>query len=435
MQKEYLKFYWPLALTGLVLLLSRQFQNGVLARYPDAVRELAIYAFASGVFFILNAALVFVPQMANVLARSPRAHRVCLRFTLAACLLLSVPLVLLAFSPAGEALLAWIYGIEGATLQAVVKYLRYLLPLILIHGLRQYYTGMLVQAKRTGTVTILNVVYVAAVIGLLILGLTRRWQPVTTLALAQVVASAIYLVLAFCLYVALYRFPAARDRRKLTYREALSFFWPVATTSTMFALSRPIIYAFVARTPSSLTGVAALRVGFDFAMIFHSPLNQLRHFFVTFRRDDPAGKRKFVAWVTLGLTVLMLAVAATPVSGLVFRGLLNVHGEVLHMARHVLLILCLMPLIVTVRNAFHGGLMNRRRTNGMAVGGICRLLAIYAACWVLHAAGWLNHAAAAGVLLLGFAAETVVAAISVRLLPAETLEAVEALAFDPDSDG
>ena len=47
-----------------------QFQNGVLARYPAAVTELAIFAIASSIFSLLHAGVNFLSQMSNVYARS-----------------------------------------------------------------------------------------------------------------------------------------------------------------------------------------------------------------------------------------------------------------------------------------------------------------------------------------------------------------------------
>ena len=55
MQKHYWRFFWPLSLTGLAMLLARQFQNGAVARYPDATHELAVYALATSVFGFFNA--------------------------------------------------------------------------------------------------------------------------------------------------------------------------------------------------------------------------------------------------------------------------------------------------------------------------------------------------------------------------------------------
>ena len=94
-QRQYFSFFWPLTLMGLAVLLSRQFQNAVLAGYPDAAKELAIFAFASSLFWPFNIALGFVPQMTNILSRCRRNRRVCLRFVLAASLLLSAPLLVL----------------------------------------------------------------------------------------------------------------------------------------------------------------------------------------------------------------------------------------------------------------------------------------------------------------------------------------------------
>ena len=50
--KQYWRFYWPLALTGIGLVLSVQFQNAILARYPEAVKELAVLAIAYGIYAV-----------------------------------------------------------------------------------------------------------------------------------------------------------------------------------------------------------------------------------------------------------------------------------------------------------------------------------------------------------------------------------------------
>ena len=73
MQRTYLRFYWPLALMGLAMLMGRQLRNGAAARYPDPERELAVFAIAFSIYSLFGATVIFVPQMANVLARSRRA--------------------------------------------------------------------------------------------------------------------------------------------------------------------------------------------------------------------------------------------------------------------------------------------------------------------------------------------------------------------------
>lgn len=178
MHRHYWKFYWPLSLMGLAMVLSRQFQNGTLARYDSPERELAVWAFATGTFFLFNAALVFVPQMVNVLARSPRARQVCLRFTAIVCISLSVALATLSFTTAGHRLVGYFFNITGAELADVTAYLKLLGTLILVNGLRQYYTGLLIQARRTGMVTVMHIAAMAIAICTLILGVHLGWGAV-----------------------------------------------------------------------------------------------------------------------------------------------------------------------------------------------------------------------------------------------------------------
>ena len=116
MQKQYWQFFWPLSLTGLAMLLAQQFQNGTLTRYPDAVKELATFALASSTFMLFNASLAFVPQMANVFARSRRAKKVCFRFLVLVCGLFTAPAAFLALSPVGRPIIGWVFDIDGKVL-------------------------------------------------------------------------------------------------------------------------------------------------------------------------------------------------------------------------------------------------------------------------------------------------------------------------------
>lgn len=418
MQKQYWRFYWPLSLTWLAMVLGRQFQNGALARYPDAVEELATYALASSTFMLFGATLAFVPQMANVLARSPRAAKICFRFVLLICAFVTMPLAALALTDTGKQIIGEVFNIEGNILSSVVHYLRYLLPLIFINGLRQFYTGLLIQAKRTGYVTLLNVLHLVTIIGVLAMGLLLGWTAVKTLALAQVWAGLLQVAVSVALYYRFFEFPATQEHHDLTYRQAMAFFWPVAITSTMFGLSRPILYSFVGRMPNSSVMIAALRVAFDFGMLFQGTMNQFRHLFVTFGHSDLAGLRRFMIRVLAGVMFLMLLVVATPLSGFVFHDLLGVEGEVLAMAQQVVWVLCLVPIVISVRNYLHGLRLIGRKTRAMAVAAICRNLSIYVLAWAMWSTGWLNHWAAGGILVMGFVTEAAVMAWSELKSPA-----------------
>ena len=205
-----------------------------------------------------------------------------------------------------------------------------------------------------------------------------------------------------------YRPPAQLEHESLTYRELAGFFIPVSMTGVMFALSRPVLYAFVSRIPDGILTSPAIRVAFDFSMLFQQAANQFRHFFVTLGLDDLPGKRRFMTVVCIGITAIMLLFALTPLSSFIWQDLMGIPDDVRILALDVILIMCFMPTVIIFRNYYHGRLMVERRTTGMAVGGVLRVVGIYLMAQLLFTLGALNHITASAILILGFVIETLV---------------------------
>lgn len=418
--RNYGSFYWPLTLTSVAMQLESQFQNAVLARYPDADAELATFALASSSFQLLNAFLIFIPQTITVLAATPQARRACLRFIVGVSVALSLPMALMAYTPAGTGALAGLLNIPPEVRPAVVRYLRWLTPLLVVNGLRQYYTGLLIQAERTRAVTGLNFVHLGSLIAMLLLGRNLGWSALGTLAGATIASNVLHLLL-------IWRTgrPAPDAPRHggpdagLTFREFMAFFWPVAFTSGMFALSRPVTYAFVNRTATAVVTVAALRLAFDLSLFFQNPVNQFRHLYTTFGAVDPEGVHRYSMRVTTGLTAGMVLIAFTPLSRVILGNWMGVEGEVLTQATGALRMMCLGPFVLAFRNMHHGHMMVRRRTHGMAAGAILRVASVWVCSWALFRLGLLDHHTAAAVSLVGFAAETLSARVAVRRMRAE----------------
>lgn len=393
---------------GLAGVLAIQFQNAALARYPQPATELAVFALASGTFGLFRASLNFISQLSNVYARSVEGARTTFRFVLMASALITLPLLGLAHLESGGRLLQQAYSIDSAVSARVTEYLRYLAPLVLLSAIRFYYTGLLIQARLTGWVTLLNALFLATVIVALIAGFLLGLRPVTVLVGAEALAMIVHLAATLLVQRAHYRRPLTVEHENLSYRELTAFFIPVSTTGVMFALSRPVLYAFVSRTPAGILAIAALRVAFDFSMLFQQAANQFRHFFVTFGVDDLRAKRRFMVLVCVGLTSVMLVFTVTPLSNLIWRDLMRIPDDVRALAVEAVLVMCLMPAVIVFRNYFHGRLMVERRTMGMAAGAILRVVGIYAAAQLLFSLGWLTHMTASFVLILGFVIESLV---------------------------
>jgi hypothetical protein len=177
----------------------------------------------------------------------------------------------------------------------------------------------------------------------------------------------------------------------------------------MFALSRPVLFAFVARTPNGLLTIAALRIAFDFSMLFQQAANQFRHFFISFGFDDIAEKKKFMLIIATGITSIMLIIAVSPLSDWIWGDIMGVPANLMALSVDVLLVMCLMPAVIVYRNFFHSRLMYLRRTAGMAYGAMVRVISIFIMAATFSALGWLNHFSAAAILIMGFVVEAAMA--------------------------
>ena len=419
-QARYWAFYWPLALTGAVTVLGTQIQNGVLARMEDAAAALAAYAVAQAVLSLFNAAQAFAPQLTTRFARGPEATARVRGFILGISLALAGLVALLATF--GQPLIIASFSLSHALQAQTFAFLLALAPMVWLNGLRFYLVGRLIQQERTGRVTVLNGVHLTVLIVSLAAGLALHLGPVLTLVGAQALAGLVHATLAIGALRPGAEAAAgseAESEEVPSYQRLRAFFGPVVLTGIMFALSRPILYAAIGGTGDGILTIAALRIAFDFTFFFQQAANQFRHFFVTFGLDAMAEKRRFMIRVALGLTLAMALTAFTPLGPLLIAEGIGAEAEVTCRALAALQVMTLLPLLIILRNLFHGILMVEERTGGMALGSVLRVLTIAGLAQLLAPVGLLTPSTAAWTLLAGFAMETAV--VAYRVLHIRTL--------------
>ena len=321
-----------------------------------------------------------------------------------------LPLAALAGTDSGLWLVSQIFSIDTALTTRVGEYLVLLCPMILLNGQRHYFSGLLVQAKLTGWMTLINFTYLGVVIAALLTGLALAIKPVYVVVGSE--ALGVIVMLIYCCSRAIACIKHQKNRARGCTIELLGFFSGI-TTGVMFALSRPILFAFVARTPDGIASIAALRVAFDFSMIFQQAANQFRHFFISFGFDDLTSKRHFMAIICAGITAIMLIYSLTPLYQWVWGSIMGLPAELISIARDATLIMCLMPAIIIYRNYFHAHLMMMRRTGAWPTAVFCGLSAFMPA--LNYSFPRLAHPVnATFILILGFVIEALVARITFR---------------------
>ena len=396
------------------MLLGMQVFNGILARYPNAEYELAVMAYALSTVLFLEIATVFMPQMVTLYARSVQARRRVLKFCVAVGLLFSLPVLLLTITSGGQQFLSTVFQIEGEMLTYVASYLLYLTPLIIIRSFYQFCVGLLTQINRTKWVSVSAFFGVVVGVSAALIGFNSGWTAQQSMVTAQLGATFCSMAFAAMVCKRLYRPERVTDFDEPGYSTLLKFFWPVSLSGLSFGISRPLLYAYISRTPDAIVTIAALRVAFDFFMMVQLAVNQFRSLFPGLGLEDLDKKRRFIALVTASLMLIMGVCILTPLDRVIFHHMLGLDGRLFDIATQAAMVMLGTPIILAIRNYYHSLLLAYKRTNSMAVGSATRVGLIIACAWLFLELGWLNHWTAPLVMIISFSSELLVSWLAVK---------------------
>lgn len=150
-------WYWPLAMTQVLVWVVRPLINGGIARTPDAALGLAAWPIAWSTVGMVANSVRMVQQLVLTLVRDPHSYRMVRHFVFAAGLVASGLMALLAFTPLGLLYMEWVLGLRGglgAVAQAAVPALQVAILYPLMVGLQNWMQGLLVREGRTGLVNL-----------------------------------------------------------------------------------------------------------------------------------------------------------------------------------------------------------------------------------------------------------------------------------------
>jgi hypothetical protein len=198
-------------------------------------------------------------------------------------------------------------------------------------------------------------------------------------------------VLTEALYVGLFVQPILRDQLKpaphvqppLTFRAFLDFYIPLAATSLLIILVQPIGAAAISRMPRALESLAVWPVvsglifmfrslGIAFYEVVIALLDEARSFF---------SLRRFTGLLTALTTLLLLILAATPLSTIWFGRVSALALPLVALAQTALWIALPIPALNVLQSWYQGALTHKRRTRAITEAMAIFLLTSSAILW------------------------------------------------------
>lgn len=266
-------FWYPLALTWLMMAIENPYLTAIIARLPDPKFNLAAFGVAFSFALIIEAPIIMIMSASTALVTDSGAFYKLRRFTYT--LNISITLFLLI------CLLPPIFNYIAnnlINLPPEVAHLTHIATLILVPwpaaiGYRRFYQGILIRNNKTrrvayGTVVRLTTMSLTA-LTLYFLRIPGAWVGAGALSMG-VMAEAMATRFMCRHEVALLQQNPKDSPTSLTYKIIIHFYYPLALTTILTLGVHPLVVIFIGKSRYALESLAVLPVINALVFIFRS---------------------------------------------------------------------------------------------------------------------------------------------------------------------
>ena len=405
-------FWYPLALTWLMMAAEGPFLAAVVARMPQPKENLAAYGIALAVAILVEAPIIMMLSAATALVRDRDSFLKLRAFTHALNAAITLAMALLLFSGAMDFICrAWI-GLSGTVTLRVHSTLVLLLPWPGAIGYRRFYQGVLIRSGLTRRVAYGTVVRLCSMATCALL--LYRYS-----ALHGADTAAAALSAGVVMEAGAARLMARSARRRLlraapaptpangllTYRAIARFYYPLALTTLLSLGIHPVVTFFIGNSRSSLESLAVLPVIGSLVFIFRSLGLAYQEVVIALIGDDHEGYaslHSFAILLSLGLAVGLSLIAWTPLAEVWFRVISGLSPELAAFALTPTRILSVIPGLTALLSFQRAVMVMRNATNGITWATIIEVGLVVVVMWLsISYLDAIGVVAAAAALLIG----------------------------------
>ena len=386
------RFWLPLEATWLLMAAEGPFLAAVIARLPGPKENLAAFAVASALAWIVESPIIMMLSASNALVRDGVAYRKLRRFSnalnaavTAVMAVLVVPPVFKVVAQGAMGLTPDVAGLAGGSMFFLILW-----PGAI--GFRRFYQGILIRDGRPRAVTYGTIVRFAAMAATgLLLALAFRLPGASVGAgalgvgvLAEATAS---WVMARPTLRRLRALPeeASGFGLALTQAKVVKFYAPLALTSFLSFFINPLTTFFLARGRAPLESLAVLPVVVGLAFVFRTGGIAMQEVVIALAGDGGENHRalgRFSLRLGAGSSAALALVALTPLAVVWYETVSGLSAELAAFAVLPGALLVLLPFLESAVAYERALLVRSHRTAPISV-AVAVQLAVTAAVFAL----------------------------------------------------
>jgi hypothetical protein len=429
-QRTIFWFWIPLALSWFLMTFEHPWVQGVISRLPDAQLQLAAFGLILSLMILIETPIIMMLGTSAALSRNYQHYRLLWRYMMAINVMITVIALLMGFTPLLDWWLGTVVNVEPHIIDAVRPGVQVMALWPAFIGYRRFHQGLMIRNNHTKPIGYGTIIRLTASAGTAVLLGTFTDIPGATVGAAALLVSA-FAEMLFVIVVArgdvrtVTQTKLKADESALTYRGAFKFHFPLALTSLMTLLVRPVIERGLASTPNAEAALAAWAVVFSILLIARSGGMAWQEGVISLSETDgsiPALRRftwSMGAAISGGLALLVF----TPLGTIYLDTLLQIPVEIQPMVLLGSQVGIMIPILTTFQSYYRGLLMRADATTPIYGAMFLSFTVTTVVMYGGISLGWDGVVAGSLSLLLGYMTEIVVLALSVgraepRLRPA-----------------
>lgn len=159
--KEMVLVYLPLALTPLLNMMVRPIGSAALSRLPDPITALAVWPVITSFSWLLITPASALNEVVNALIDRSGSRKPLVQFTMAVGLIETAFMVLIAATPLAQTWFGKVSGLEVEAVQVASQAFWLLVPLGILAPLGAWFSGVILNTRKTRPITEGMLVYLA----------------------------------------------------------------------------------------------------------------------------------------------------------------------------------------------------------------------------------------------------------------------------------
>lgn len=416
-QKRIFGFWWPLAVTWLMMSLEGPFIAAVVARLPEPKFNLAAYGVAFAFAMLMESPIILIMSASTALVHDRLSLHKLRVFTYALNGGITLAMALIVFTPLFGTLAEGLIGLPPEVARLTHRAVILLLPWPAAIGYRRFYQGILIRSGLTRLVAYGTVVRLASMGSTALAG--ALWGRADGALVGAAALSAGVVMEAFASRVmslkAVRRLKGTEPKygaaglgenaETMTYAFIWKFYYPLALTSVLNLGVNPVVTFFVGQGRLAIESLAVLPVVNSLVFLFGSvglAFQEVGIALVGRSREGYPALRRFALVLTLGGAGGLTLVAFTPALNLWLEVVSGLSPDLALVASLPIRLLSVMPALTVVISFQRAMRVAAKDTPPITWATVLEVAGIVAGLWMgIRGFHWVGATAAASALLLG----------------------------------